>query len=78
MRVHRIVTRALYFQPFRQFFLLVWLKACSNNEDKELLSFASAAVNILDKLTDIWAKLNSSLSLEVKILNLLRNKKVWG
>ena len=38
-------------------------KVYSNNDDRKLLSFALTAVNILNKLTAVCAKLNSSLSL---------------
>ena len=38
------------------------LKCIQNNDDRELLSFALTAVNILNKLIAVWAKLNSSQS----------------
>ena len=38
------------------------LKCTQNNDNRELLSFALTAVNILNKLTAIEAKLNSPLS----------------
>ena len=39
-----------------------YLKCIQNNDDRELSSFALTAFNILNKLTVVRAKLNSSLS----------------
>ena len=38
------------------------LKCIQNNDDRELLGFALTAVIVLNKLTDVRAKVNSSLS----------------